>query len=83
MDLCSGGELFNQLVKLTFLSEDLARHVIQQVAEAVLYLHQTRGIVHRFVISPILYRILRIMNERSNYCAETSNLKISFLILYP
>ncbi|CAI7678902.1 unnamed protein product [Penicillium pancosmium] len=49
MKLSSGGELFNQLVKLTYLSEDLARHVIRQVAEAVLYLHQTLGVVHRFV----------------------------------
>lgn len=49
MKLSSGGELFNQLVKLTYLSEDLARHVIKQVAEAVLYLHQTLGVVHRFV----------------------------------
>ncbi|KAJ6000004.1 hypothetical protein N7481_000413 [Penicillium waksmanii] len=47
MKLSSGGELFNQLVKLTYLSEDLARHVIRQVAEAVSYLHQTLGVVHR------------------------------------
>ncbi|KAJ5085517.1 hypothetical protein N7532_010288 [Penicillium argentinense] len=46
LELCTGGELFNQLVKLTYLSEDLSRHVILQVAQAVLYLHQT-GIVHR------------------------------------
>ncbi|KAJ5281859.1 hypothetical protein N7478_007231 [Penicillium angulare] len=47
MDLCPGGELFNQIVKLTYLSEDLSRHVIMQVAEAVKYLHLTLGVVHR------------------------------------
>ncbi|KAJ5113065.1 hypothetical protein N7456_001599 [Penicillium angulare] len=47
MDLCPGGELFNQIVKLTYLSEDLSRHVIIQVAEAVKYLHLTLGVVHR------------------------------------
>ncbi|CAG7981248.1 unnamed protein product [Penicillium salamii] len=47
MELCTGGELFNQVVKLTYLSEDLSRHVILQVARAVQYLHQTLGIVHR------------------------------------
>ncbi|KAJ5223072.1 uncharacterized protein N7469_009312 [Penicillium citrinum] len=47
MKLSTGGELFNQLVKLTFLSEDLAKHVIKQVAEAVRYLHQDLGVVHR------------------------------------
>lgn len=49
MELCTGGELFNQVVKLTYLSEDLSRHVILQVARAVQYLHQTLGIVHRLV----------------------------------
>lgn len=49
MELCTGGELFNQVVKLTYLSEDLSRHVILQVARAVQYLHQTLGIVHRSV----------------------------------
>lgn len=53
MKLSTGGELFNQLVKLTYLSEDLARHVIEQVAQAVLYLHETLGVVHRFVSRPL------------------------------
>ncbi|QPG76676.1 hypothetical protein FOA43_004070 [Brettanomyces nanus] len=46
-ELVEGGELFNQVVKYTYLSEDLSRHVIIQVAEALIYLHETVGIVHR------------------------------------
>jgi serine/threonine protein kinase len=47
MELCTAGELFNQVIKLTYFSEDLSRHVILQVAKAVEYLHGTLGIVHR------------------------------------
>lgn len=42
-----GGELFHQIVKLTYFSEDLARHVIVQVAEGIRHLHEERGVVHR------------------------------------
>ncbi|EEB06800.1 CAMK/CAMK1 protein kinase Cmk2 [Schizosaccharomyces japonicus yFS275] len=47
MDLVEGGELFHQIVRLTFFSEDLARHIIVQVAEAIRHLHDECGIVHR------------------------------------
>ncbi|RCI07178.1 hypothetical protein CU098_013843 [Rhizopus stolonifer] len=47
MELCEGGELFHQIVKLTYFSEDLSRHVITQVASAVKYLHEECGVVHR------------------------------------
>ncbi|KAI9308753.1 kinase-like domain-containing protein [Cunninghamella echinulata] len=47
LELCEGGELFNQIVKLTYFSEDLARHVIYQVASAVRHLHEECGVVHR------------------------------------
>ena len=42
-----GGELFHQIVKLTYFSENLARHVIVQVAQGIHYLHEERGVVHR------------------------------------
>jgi len=42
-----GGELFHQIVKLTYFSENLARHVILQVAQGIRYLHEERGVVHR------------------------------------
>lgn len=47
LELVPGGELFHQIVRLTYLSEDLSRHVIVQVAEAVRYLHEEAGVVHR------------------------------------
>lgn len=42
-----GGELFHQIVKLTYFSENLSRHVIKQVADGIRYLHEERGVVHR------------------------------------
>lgn len=47
LELCPGGELFHQIVRLTYFSEDLSRHVIKQVAESLLYLHEEAGVVHR------------------------------------
>ncbi|KAF3903653.1 hypothetical protein AA313_de0206272 [Arthrobotrys entomopaga] len=47
LELCPGGELFHQIVRLTYFSEDLSRHVITQVAEALKYLHEEKGVVHR------------------------------------
>ncbi|EPS35149.1 hypothetical protein H072_11597 [Dactylellina haptotyla CBS 200.50] len=47
LELCPGGELFHQIVRLTYFSEPLSRHVIKQVAEALQYLHEEKGVVHR------------------------------------
>ncbi|KAF8455865.1 kinase-like domain-containing protein [Terfezia claveryi] len=47
LELLPGGELFHQIVRLTYFSENLARHVIVQVAEALRYLHEEKGVVHR------------------------------------
>lgn len=47
LELVEGGELFHQIVHLTYFSEDLSRHVIVQVANAVRYLHEEAGVVHR------------------------------------
>ena len=49
LELCVGGELFHQIVRLTYFSENLSRHVITQVAKSLEYLHEERGVVHRFV----------------------------------
>ncbi|KAI8097194.1 kinase-like domain-containing protein [Halteromyces radiatus] len=47
LELCEGGELFHRIVDLTYLSEDLSRHVIGQLAQAVYHLHEECGVVHR------------------------------------
>lgn len=47
LELAPGGELFHQIVRLTYFSEDLSRHVIKQVADALHYLHEVKGVVHR------------------------------------
>ncbi|KAJ1948424.1 MAPK-activated protein kinase Srk1, partial [Linderina pennispora] len=46
MELAPGGEMFERVLELTYLSERLARHVIIQVAEAVKHMH-ANGIVQR------------------------------------
>lgn len=46
-ELAIGGEIFTSIVNYTYFSEDLARHIIVQVAEAIRYLHEEVGIVHR------------------------------------
>ena len=53
LELCPGGELFHQIVRLTYFSEELSRHVILQVAEALEYLHEEAGVVHRLVGSSL------------------------------
>lgn len=52
LELCPGGELFHQIVRLTYFSEELSRHVITQVAWALKHLHDEKGIVHRCVSTP-------------------------------
>lgn len=47
LELIPGGELFHQIVRLTYFSEELSRHVILQVAHAIRYLHEEAGVVHR------------------------------------
>ncbi|OZJ04807.1 hypothetical protein BZG36_02350 [Bifiguratus adelaidae] len=47
LELMDGGELFHQIVKLTYFSEELSRHVIVQVANAIHYMHKEKGVAHR------------------------------------
>ena len=47
LELAPGGELFHQIVRLTYFSEELSRHVIIKVARALEYLHEEKGVVHR------------------------------------
>ncbi|KAG5440073.1 hypothetical protein PCK2_000585, partial [Pneumocystis canis] len=47
LELLEGGEVFHQIVRFTYFSEDLSRHIITQVAHAIRYLHEKKGVVHR------------------------------------
>lgn len=46
LEYVDGGEVFDQVVKYTYFSEDLTRHIIHQLALAVKHLHSV-GVVHR------------------------------------
>jgi serine/threonine protein kinase len=58
LELCPGGELFHQIVRLTYFSEDLSRHTIIQVAKALQYLHEEAGVVHRSVFDTRLVAVV-------------------------
>ncbi|CDR98814.1 hypothetical protein [Sporisorium scitamineum] len=65
LELMEGGELFHQIVKLTYFSEALARHVILQVAHAIRYLHEERGVVHRDIKPEnLLFESIRIIPSK-------------------
>ena len=66
LELAPGGELFHQIVRLTYFSEDLSRHVITQVAEALEYLHEEKGVVHRFVFCCTVVAFTDVMTEISS-----------------
>lgn len=67
LELCPGGELFHQIVRLTYFSESLSRHIILQVAKAIEYLHETLGVVHRCVILPLSsYTLTASMPQKEN-----------------
>ncbi|TID30198.1 hypothetical protein CANINC_001205 [Pichia inconspicua] len=46
LEYAEGGEIFNQIIKYTYFSENLTRHIFRQVVFAIQYLHH-KGIVHR------------------------------------
>lgn len=73
LELCPGGELFHQIVRLTYFSEDLSRHVIVQVAQALEYLHEVGGVVHRYVdilgyAAEELTNMLEAISNRRIFC---------------
>ncbi|KAJ3564175.1 hypothetical protein NPX13_g7936 [Xylaria arbuscula] len=66
LELAPGGELFHQIVRLTYFSEDLSRHVITQVAKALEYLHEEMGVVHRDIKPEnILFRPIPFVPSKS------------------
>lgn len=67
LELLEGGELFHQIVKLTYFSEALARHVILQVAHGIRYLHEERGVVHRDIKPEnLLFESIKIIPSKVN-----------------
>ena len=46
MEMCSGGDLLNYVRKRRKLSEDIAKYLLNQVVDALIYCHKKR-IVHR------------------------------------
>lgn len=62
-----GGEIFHQIVQLTYFSEDLARHCIKQVAEGIRYLHEERGVIHRDIKPEnILFESISFMERKAS-----------------
>ena len=45
-ELCKGGELYDEVIKIGSFSEQKAAHIIKQILQAVAYCHE-KGIVHR------------------------------------
>ncbi|KDN40874.1 Pkinase-domain-containing protein [Tilletiaria anomala UBC 951] len=67
LELLEGGELFHQIVKLTYFSEPLARHVILQVARGIRYLHEEKGVVHRDIKPEnLLFESINIIPSKVN-----------------
>ncbi|KAJ5296971.1 isocitrate lyase [Penicillium atrosanguineum] len=66
IELCPGGELYDQITQLTSLDENLSRHVIKQVGKAVEYLHETMGIVHRDIKPENILFYPRVGNENDD-----------------
>ncbi|KAI8080828.1 kinase-like domain-containing protein [Gilbertella persicaria] len=76
LDLCEGGELFHRIVKLTYFSEDLSRHVITQLASAVRYLHEECGVVHRDIKPEnILFDPIPIIPSKRRVYRPTDNIE--------
>lgn len=66
LELAPGGELFHQIVRLTYFSEELSRHVIVQVANALEYLHEEKGVVHRDIKPEnILFRPIPFVQSKN------------------
>ena len=76
LELCPGGELFHQIVRLTYFSEELSRHVILQVAQALEYLHEEAGVVHRWAY-------LKSHRLRGFLLITGSDIKPENLLFYP
>ena len=73
LEKVNGGEVFDQLLKYTYFSEDLTRHIIYQLALAVKHLHQI-GVVHRDIkLENILFEPIDYIPSKTQYYRKSDN----------
>ncbi|XBW37743.1 hypothetical protein QEN19_003325 [Hanseniaspora menglaensis] len=62
-ELVTGGEIFGEVVKYTYFSEDLSRFVVRQLAFAIKHLHSL-GVVHRDIkLENLLFETIPIFER--------------------
>lgn len=68
IELVSGGELFNKIIDHVYFSEPVARHIVNQVAAGIAYLHKEQGVVHRDIKPEnLLYEPIPIITNPKPY----------------
>lgn len=73
MEKVNGGDVFNQLLKYTYFSEDLTRHIVYQLAIAVKHLHQV-GVAHRDIkLENILFESIDYIPSKKPYYRKSDN----------
>lgn len=70
-ELVTGGEIFGEVVKYTYFSEDLSRFVVRQLAFAIKHLHKL-GVVHRDIkLENLLFETIPVF-ERNPHKKDPS-----------
>lgn len=65
-ELVTGGEIFGEVVKYTYFSEDLSRFVVRQLAFAIKHLHKL-GVVHRDIkLENLLFETIPVFERNPN-----------------
>lgn len=73
LEIVHGGEVFDQVLKYTYFSEDLTRHIIHQLTLAVKHLHQI-GVVHRDIkLENILYESIDLIPSDKQHYRHSDN----------
>ena len=56
MEMCSGGELFEEIKRQSRMSEQDASKIIRQITEAIKYMHDQVWHTDCFVVHIVIYR---------------------------
>lgn len=73
LEKVNGGDVFNQLLKYTYFSEDLTRHIIHQLAIAIKHLHRV-GVAHRDIkLENILFESIDYTPSKIPYYRKSDN----------